>query len=150
VIDAIATPDEMRAKVLELESVVEKLPQVDCPVWHHFAPGLYARCMLIPKDTVLTGAVHRTEHLCIVSGDISVTTDDGVKRITHPHFILASKPGAKRAGYTHDDTYWTTVHATTETDLDKLAEELTESTNSELLGGPNNRQAIANRLKDQS
>lgn len=148
--DAIAAPDDMREKVLALEAVVENLPQVDCPVWHNFAPGLYARCMLIPKDTVLTGAVHRTEHLCIVSGDISVTTDDGMKRIAHPHFILKSKPGSKRAGYAHADTYWTTVHATTETDLDRLAEELTESKNAELLGGPENKQAIANRLKDQS
>jgi hypothetical protein len=106
--------------------------------------------MLIPKGTVLTGAIHKTEHLCIVSGDISVTTDDGMKRITDAHAILTSKAGAKRAGFAHEDTYWTTVHATEETDLDKLVEELTESKQSELLGGPDNKQAIANRLKDES
>ena len=48
--------------------------------------------------------------------------------------------------YAHEDTYWTTVHATEETDLDKLVEELTESTHQELLGGPDNKQLIANRL----
>jgi hypothetical protein len=134
-------------RVYRLEEELQKLPQVDCPVWHHFAPGLYARKMLIPKGTVLTGAVHRTEHLCIVSGDIDVTTDDGMRRITDQHAILSSKPGAKRAGYAHEDTYWTTVHATNETDLDKLVVELTESTNQQLLGGDENKQAIANRLK---
>lgn len=148
--DALIDQETMRDRVLALEVAIGELPQVDCPVWHYFAPGMYARCMLIPKGTVLTGAVHRTEHLCIVSGDINVTTDDGVRRITHPHFILSSKPGTKRAGYAHCDTYWTTVHATSETDLDRLAEELTESTNAELLGGADNKQAIANRLKDQS
>lgn len=136
-----------RERVERLEAELNKLPQVECPVWHHFAPGLYARKMLIRKGTVLTGAVHKTEHLCIVSGDIEVTTDDGVKRIQDAHAILASKPGAKRAGYAHEDTYWTTVHATNETDLDKLVEELTESTNQELLGGPSNKQSIANRLE---
>jgi hypothetical protein len=134
-------------RVYRLEKELQQLPQVECPVWHHFAPGLYARKMLIPKGTVLTGAVHKTEHLCIVSGDIDVTTDDGMRRITDQHMILASKPGAKRAGYAHEDTYWTTVHATEETDLDKLVVELTESTNQELLGGDENKQAIANRLK---
>ena len=137
-----------REKVMRLERALTELPQVECPVWHHFAPGLYARKMLIRKGTVLTGAVHKTEHLCIISGDIEVTTDDGMKRITDAHAILTSKPGAKRAGYAHEDTYWTTVHATDETDLDKLVEELTESTNQELLGGSMNKQLIANRLKE--
>lgn len=147
--DELAIADAMRDKVSALEACVATLPQVDCPLWHHFAPGLYARCMLIPAGTVLTGAVHRTEHLCIVSGDINVTTDHGIARITHPHFILPSKPGTKRAGFAHVDTYWTTVHATTERDLDRLAEELTESTNAELLGGPDNKQLIANRIGGQ-
>jgi hypothetical protein len=139
--------DDIRGKVFALEDQVAKMRQVDCPVWNHFAPGLYARKMLIPKGTVLTGAIHKTEHLCIISGDITVTTDDGVKRISDAHAILSSKPGAKRAGFAHEDTYWTTVHATDETDLDKLVEELTESKKSELLGGPDNKQAIANRLE---
>lgn len=138
---------DIRSKVFALEDQVSQMPQVDCPVWNHFAPGLYARKMLIPKGTVLTGAIHKTEHLCIISGDITVTTDDGVKRITDAHAILSSKPGAKRAGFAHEDTYWTTVHATDETDLEKLVEELTESKSSELLGGPDNKQAIANRLE---
>lgn len=138
---------DIRSKVFALEDRVSQMPQVDCPVWNHFAPGLYARKMLIPKGTVLTGAIHKTEHLCIISGDITVTTDDGVKRITDAHAILSSKPGAKRAGFAHEDTYWTTVHATDETDLEKLVEELTESKSSELLGGPDNKQAIANRLE---
>lgn len=137
-----------RAKVEALEREIQQMPQVDCPVWHFFAPGLYARKMLIPAGTVLTGAVHRTEHLCIVSGDIDVTTDEGVRRITDAHAVLTSKPGAKRAGYAHVDTYWTTVHATEETDLEKLVEELTESRNSELLGGPDNKQRINNLLDE--
>jgi len=134
-----------RDKVFSLEKALQELPQVECPVWHHFAPGLYARKMLIRQGTVLTGAVHKTEHLCIISGDIEVTTDEGVRRITDSHAIITSKPGAKRAGYAHADTYWTTVHATEETDLDKLVEELTTSTNQQLLGGTENKQLIANQ-----
>ncbi|MEZ7524006.1 hypothetical protein [Burkholderia vietnamiensis] len=137
-----------RAKVERLEREIQQLPQADCPVWHHFAPGLYARKMLIRKGITLTGAVHRTEHLVIVSGDISVITDDGVQRITDSHFIFKSMPGMKRAGFAHQDTYFTTVHATTETDLDMLIEELTESTSDELLGGRSNVQLLNQMRRD--
>lgn len=137
----------MVAYVNRLEQEVSKLPQAHCPVWHHFAPGLYARQMFIPAGTVLTGAVHKTEHLCIVSGDIDVTTDEGVRRITALQLIIRSKPGTKRAGYAHVDTFWTTVHATDETDLDRLARDLTESANQQLLGGTENEQFRNNSLK---
>ena len=139
-----AVDKSMVEYVNRLEAEVSKLPQACCPVWHHFAPGLYARQMFIPAGTVLTGAVHKTEHLCIVSGDIDVTTDEGVRRITALQLVIKSAPGAKRAGFAHRDTYWTTVHATDETDLDKLVVELTESTNQQLLGGSENVQLLAN------
>jgi hypothetical protein len=134
-------------QVNRLEAEIARLPQKECPVWHHFAPGVYARKMLVPKGTVLTGAVHKTEHLCIVSGLIDVTTDEGVRRICDLQAVFSSKPGTKRAGYALEDTYWTTVHATDETDLDKLVIELTESTNQQLLGGVDNVQLNNNLLK---
>jgi len=141
---------DVRCKVESLEREIQKLPQVDCPVWNYFAPGLYARKMLIPKGVTLTGAVHKSEHLAIVSVDIEVTSPDGPVRIKDKHYIFKSMPGEKRAGYAHEDTYFTTIHATDETDLDKLVEELTESKSAELLGGPENMQLINNRLKDES
>jgi hypothetical protein len=134
-------------KVNELEKTMCEMEQRECPVWHFFAPGLYARQMLILKHTCLTGVVHKTEHLCIISGDIEVTTDNGVRRIKDQQRILVSKPGTKRAGFTREDTIWTTVHATTTTDLDALVEELTESTNAELLGGSKNKQFLLNQAK---
>jgi hypothetical protein len=144
---ALSPSSEMLAYVNALEKEMTKLPQVDVPIWHQFAPGVYARTMLIRKGVALVGAIHKTEHLCIVSGDHEFTTDDGVQRITHPHQIILSKPGAKRAGFSHEDTYFTTVHATNETDLDKLAEELCETSNQELLGGSLNKQMLHNRIK---
>lgn len=142
-----ATAEDMIDYVNRLEAEINLLSQVECPVWHHFAPGLYARRMFIPKGTVLTGAVHKTEHLCVVSGVINVTTDDGVKMIAHQQEIIVSKPGTKRAGFALEDTYWTTIHATLETDLDKLVEELVEATTQQLLGGAENEQLNHHRLK---
>ena len=137
-----------RAQVERLEGEIQKLPQVDCPVRHYFAPGMAAREMTIPAGVVITGAVHRHEHLCTVSkGRILVSTDNGMAELVAP-FTFVSKPGAKRVGYAIEETVWTTYHATDTTDIDKLIEEITESTSAELLGGSQNVQGLAQRDRD--
>ncbi len=142
--------DPLREKILAIEAEMAKLPQVDCPVRHHFAPGIYAREMTIPKGVTLTGAVHKTEHLNIVSkGRIAVSTDDGIREVSAP-FTFVSKPGTKRIGHAIEETVWTTIHATDETDIDKLVEELTESKASELLGGPDNVQLRNQRIGENT
>lgn len=83
---------------------------VELDTWHHFADGLVARTIRIPAGTVLTGAAHKAEHLNIAVGDITVWTEAGMRRLTG-HHVLPSLPGAKRVGYAHADTWWTTVHA---------------------------------------
>jgi len=141
-----AEPDgpTIRELVDRLESEVESMPQADCPVRNIFAPGIYAREMTIPAGVVATGAVHKTEHLTIISaGRLIITSGDDVKEVSAPH-IFVSKPGAKRAVYAIEDTVLTTIHPTDETDIDKLVELLTESKSCELLGGSENRQLLAN------
>lgn len=134
-----------REMVVALERELQKLPQVECPLRHYFAPGMYAREMTIPAGVVVTGAVHRHEHLCTVSkGRIAVSTDEGMRVISAP-CTLVSKAGTKRVGWALEETVWTTYHATNETDLDKIMSEITESTNAELIGGADNVQARMNR-----
>ena len=98
---------------------------IELEQWHHFADGLVARTIFIPAGTTLTGAEHRAEHLNVCFGDISVTTDAGVRRLTGYH-VLPAIAGSKRAGYAHADTWWTTVHLNpgNERDLAKLEDAL--------------------------
>lgn len=124
-IDCIA--DEslvLRKEIDSLEQQMFTLPQIPIETTHHFSKGIYAREIFIPKGTLLTGKIHKTEHLNICSkGEISVMTEDGVKRITAP-FIMNCRPGTKRVGYAHEDTVWTTIHGTNETNLSVLENEL--------------------------
>ena len=115
----------IRERILHLEDAMKHSPcQIEIPPVHYFAKGLYAREITVPKGTLLTGKIHNTEHLNIVSkGDISVLTEDGPKRVQAP-FTMVSQPGTKRVGYAHEETVWTTIHATEETDLDKLEADL--------------------------
>lgn len=130
-----------REKVERLERVLEQAPQAECPVQHHFAPGVYLRTMVVPKGVIATGAVHKTEHLTIVAGHCVLTTDEGPREfIGYETFV--SKPGAKRAIVAIETTVVTTVHPTEERDLDKLCALLTESRSDELLGAPGNRQLL--------
>jgi len=139
----------MRDKVENLEESLKNIPQVDCPVKHYFAPGIYAREITIKKGTVLTGAIHKTENLAILScGRLQLVTESGTIEISAPH-ILTVKPGTKNAAYALEDSVWTNFFPTEETDVDKLVELLTESKASELLGGIDNKQLVANQAAER-
>lgn len=107
---------EINSKTDALEREVAKLPQVDLQTTHAFSGGMYARTICLQAGTVLTGAVHKTDHINIVIGDISVTTDEGVIRLTG-HHVLTTKAGMKRAGFAHAHTMWTTICKTDATEV---------------------------------
>lgn len=100
--------------------MMRDLPQLEIPVRHFFSPGVYAREIQIPKGAIVTGKIHKFSQLNILSkGDISVMTEDGIKRVQAP-FTIVSPPGTKRIAYAHEDCVWTTIHGTDETDLEKI------------------------------
>lgn len=128
---AVTSSAPSRAQVERLQAVLLQAEAggagVELETWHHFADGLVARTILIRAGTVLTGAAHKAEHLNICHGDIEVTTDEGVRRLTGYH-VIPSLAGAKRAGLAYADTYWTTVHLNpgNERDLEALEDALVE------------------------
>lgn len=121
---------EMRGKIFKLEDHILKLPQTPIPTTHHFAPGVYMREVFIPKDTVVTGAIHKKEHLNILSqGEMSVWTDNGMKRVK-ASTVIKSQPGIKRVGYAHEDSVWITVCHNPENEQDTEVLEDMFTTNS--------------------
>lgn len=118
--------------VLEVEKQIKQLPQIELPLKHEFAPGVYARSMFIPKGTILAGKIHKYAHFNVVlKGDIEILTEHGVKRIKAPAMFV-SPAGIKRAGYAYEDTVWVTIHATDETDPDKIEAAVTVDDYAEL------------------
>ena len=110
-----------REEIDRFEAAMRAWPdQIEIPVTHTFGPGFYARTITIPAGAALTGKVHATEHLFILSrGDITLVTEDGRQRVQAPVQIVC-RPGLKRAGYAHTECECTNVHITTETDLARL------------------------------
>lgn len=123
--NTVSRSDGHRQQVERLQAAILELPQVVLPVEHVISGGMYARTITIPAGTALTGAVHKTDHLCVCMGDIEVLTDDGPRRLTGLH-VLVGRAGVKRAVYTHEDTRWTTICRTSLTDIAAIEDELVE------------------------
>jgi hypothetical protein len=119
-------PLVVREQIERLESAMLAAPfeKMQIKTTHYFAKGLYAREVFIPKGTLLTGKIHKSECISIMPmGDKTLLTEDGIRRIKAP-FTAVGRPGLKRVGFAHEDSIWITVHATTERDLEKLESEL--------------------------
>ena len=94
------------------------------PLKHTFADGIYVREISIPKHFLIVGKIHKHCHPnFLLKGDVTVLTEEGVKRIQAPCSMI-SPAGTKRLLFTHEDTVWTTVHSTNETDLEKIEEQI--------------------------
>ena len=104
------------------------------PLKHSFTDGMYVREIFIPKGTVLVGKIHRHDHPnFLMSGIVDVVTEDGgIERLKAP-LSMISPAGTKRAVYAIEDTVWITVHATNETDLEKIEKEVITENYKELI-----------------
>ena len=117
--------DSVRHKLYSLEAALGATPEIECPLQHVFAPGVYARTMSIPKGACIVGKIHKHKHLNILSsGTVLVLTEsEGIERLTGP-LTMVSEPGTKRAVWAETDAVWTTIHLTAETDLAKIEDEV--------------------------
>ena len=111
----------------DLETAMVKMPQVECKVVDRFTDGLYIREIHIPKDTMMTSMVHKTEHPFVISkGSIMVTSDNEGRVVYEAPYTGITKPNTRRALKALTDVIWTTFHVTEETDVEKIAEQILE------------------------
>ncbi len=116
-----------RDTILAFQQHLAQFEQVDCPLKHTFAPGMYAREILLPADTFIVGKIHKHAHLNIVTrGRCTVVTEFGRREIdaSAGPVTFTSEAGAKRALYVHEETVWTTIHAVQSTDLAEIEREI--------------------------
>lgn len=127
-----------RAFIQGVEDKIGAMPEAvfgdeACPLVHKFGDGCYIREITMPKGMLLTSKIHKKKHpYFVLKGDVSVMTDKKVIRIKAP-FSGITMPGTKRVLYIHEETVWTTVHVTKETDLKKIEEEIIAKTFDEIL-----------------
>ena len=106
--------------VEQAEAALLQQPQVSIPLTHLFAPGVYWREVLMPKDTFVIGHRHLTEHFnVILTGKARVMMDGVIHDIVAP-CVIKSDPGVRKVLYIVEDMRWATVHPTNETDMERL------------------------------
>lgn len=109
----------------QIEAMMLAAPQVDCPIQHHFGPGIYMREGFVPAGTYVMGHTHKREHLNILlRGKLAIIVNGEAKVIEGP-YIFNAKPGRKFF-YAIEDAVLVNAFAIDETDLDKLEETLVD------------------------
>ena len=119
---AILNTATVREKIDWLEVEMKRFPNVDIPVKHYFATGLYVREITIPAGVLAVGKIHKTQHInMLLKGEVTMVTDTGSVRVAAPYTWVVD-PGKKAAAYAHEETVWTSccVNPTDERDLVKL------------------------------
>ena len=91
---------------------------------HTFCDGTYSREITMLAGQLISSGIHKIKHCYFVlKGDVSVLTENGVERIRAPYSGV-TMPGTKRLLFTHEETVWTTVHATEKQTVDEVLEEV--------------------------
>jgi hypothetical protein len=107
---------------------VDRLPQIECPVSHYFAPGIYVREMFIPAGTIAVGHIHKKSHICsVLMGKIAfLKLDRSVDYFEGPQTFKAG--AGRKIVYTLTDSLVQNIHANPDniTDQDILEDLLIE------------------------
>lgn len=115
-----------RADIQNLQVELAKYEQGEPVTEHLFSNGMYCRKMIIPKDTVIIGKVHKEAHFFIcAAGSMKVLWDGGCS-ILNAGDVLCSEAGVKRVIVTLTDVIGMNIHRTDKTDLDEIESELIE------------------------
>lgn len=111
--------------VRELEQVVATMPQTEIDTHHVIHGGMYARTILVPANTVLTGALINVPTMLIINGSVRVTIGDEAVFLDGHHVLAASKH-RKQAFLAIDDTWLTMVFATKAQTVEEAEDEFTD------------------------
>jgi hypothetical protein len=124
-LDMLVTAAANTDAVRKLEHMIHQsgAPEVQLNAQLVVHAGMAARTIFIPAGTLLTGVLTNCDNLCIVMGDITVTTREGPRRLTG-YTVLPAFAGFKRAGIALADTWWTTIHHTELTDRAEIENEM--------------------------
>lgn len=107
-----AMSEEAIAKVRLVEDLsLAQLPQLEIPTDHVIHGGLYARTIMIPANTLLTGALVKLPTLLIVQGDAAVYIGDDTLEV-RGYNVVPAGAGRKQMFLARTDVYLTMIFPT--------------------------------------
>ena len=116
--------EEWRKSSIVFQDAVGRAEQIDLPVNHHFANGVYVRETTLPAESIVVGKIHRYPTVnMLIQGEVTVSNEYGVNTYTAPH-VWTSKAMEKRIVIAIVDSIWCTTHPTDSTDLEEIEREV--------------------------
>lgn len=112
------------ANASALEAAMRGLPQLEAETHHVIHAGIYTRTIMMPAGAVLVGVEIKIGTVLIVSGDITLTVDNKVQRLSGYH-VLPASAGRKQVCAAHADTWLTMIFSTDATNIDAAEQEFT-------------------------
>jgi len=120
-----AMTHEAVAKVRQLEGVISDLPQTPVSTHHILHGGIYARTVMIPAGTVITGALVKVPTTLVVCGDCTVYIGEESVRV-QGYNVFAASAGRKQAFIAHSDLFLTMSFATDAQTIEHAEEQFTD------------------------
>ena len=97
---------------------------IDLGVVHHFSTGVYAKQMHLPAGHFAVSHAHAYDHMSILAKGWAMVQVDGVKTEYKAPACINIEAGKNHEVAALTDIVWFCVHATDETDPDKIDEVL--------------------------
>lgn len=97
---------------------------VDLKIKHHFSGGVYAKQMHLPKGAWADTHEHKYDHMSVLASGLALVDIDGEKTIYTGPAVVHIAAGKKHRISALTDAVWFCVHATEETDAEKVDEVL--------------------------
>lgn len=117
-------------------ALLDRFPQIDCPLKHDFGSYLYIRKIIMPAGSKVTSKIHKHRHpFFMLLGKARVWLDGvGWQTIEAPYDGM-TEPGTRRVLDIIEDTLWITVHhnPTNTQNLEELEEWIIEPHTNKLL-----------------
>ena len=96
-----------------METAIDRglMQEIDAPLDHYHANGLYGRRIYVQGGATVITKVHLTQHITVaLKGTCTVYGENGSRKIVTSPDVFVTEPGTQRAIYCHDDVEWITVH----------------------------------------
>lgn len=120
-----AMKPEAIEKVRQMEAVIKSLPQTPIITHHVLHGGIYARTVMIPEGTVITGVLIKIATTLVIAGDCTVFIGEDSVRV-NGYNVFAASAGRKQAFIAHSDLFLTMSFATNAQTIEQAEEQFTD------------------------
>lgn len=94
--------------------------EINLKIQHHFSDGVYAKQMALPKGHFAVSHKHKYSHLSVMASGVAVVETNGTETTYTAPACIEIKAGVEHKITALEDVMWFCIHATDETDADKV------------------------------